>query len=191
MVQGLSLLNSIIPSNLSASLEGLTGPQQLFAMLGALFVFLYGMSVGKTRALISLLAIYVAFELTNLFPYLNQLIKIIPWQIEPYMLQTILFLTLYLLIFIILNKSSLQNRLSSGEISFWQVLLISVLQIGLLAATVASFAPAKVTREMLRQFYPFFATQTALFLWSVGSLAILPIFIKGKRRKTGPVPLSK
>ncbi|MDP2647630.1 MAG: hypothetical protein Q8P35_00055 [Candidatus Yanofskybacteria bacterium] len=186
-----SSLQALIPANLSADLSAITGPQQLFAMLGALFFFLYGMSVGKTRALISLLAIYVAFELTNIFPYLNQLIAVIPWRIEPYMVQIIMFLVVYLVIFVLLNKSSLHGRLTSHEMAFWQVLIISVLQIGLLGATTTSFAPAEITKALLGPFYAFFASPTALFFWAVGSLAVLPFFRGSRRRKGISVPTSK
>lgn len=186
-----SSLQALIPANLSADLSAITGPQQLFAMLGALFVFLYGMSVGKTRALISLLAIYVAFELTTIFPYLNQLIAVIPWRIEPYMVQIIMFLAIYLAIFVLLNKSSLHGRLTLNEMAFWQVLIISVLQIGLLGATITSFAPAEITKALLGPFYALFVSPKALFFWAVGSLAVLPFFKGSKRRKGVPASASK
>jgi len=177
-----SFLTSLIPSNLNASLDIVSGPQQLFVLLGGLFVFLYGMSVGKTRALISLLAIYIAFSLTTVFPYFNQVIDMLPPTIEPHMLQIILFLTLYIAIFIILNNTSLHSRLSSAEISFWQVLAISVLQIGLLGSVLASYVPVKESEKLLGNLKPFFATSQALFFWAVGSLAILPFLKRTKKR---------
>jgi hypothetical protein len=170
----MDVLASLNISSLSANLGGLTGPKELFAMLAVVAVFLYGMSIGKTRALMSLLAIYVALTLTNLFPYFENLIAAAPESFEPYFIKVGLFFVLYVVAFFILYKSSLK-RLSMGDMALPKVMLVSFLQIGFIGAVMASFIPEEVAKESLRAAYSFIGSSLALFLWSLVSLAILPL----------------
>ena len=43
-------------------------PSGLFAILVLIFLLLYGLSLGRTRALISLLGIYIAYAIMSVFP---------------------------------------------------------------------------------------------------------------------------
>lgn len=167
-------------SNFSpASISNVTGPKQLFLMLVLLFVFLYGMSVGKTRALLSLLAIYVALTLTNLFPFFPQVTDVVPENFEPYLLRAGLFLVLYVVVFLILYRSSLK-RLSMGGLAMWKVFVISLIQVGFIGAVIASFIPEKTAIDKLPIIYPFIGSSLALFCWSLVSLAILPFMKQGR-----------
>ncbi|MEK7589557.1 MAG: hypothetical protein AAB479_02975 [Patescibacteria group bacterium] len=168
-------------SSITANLSGLTGPRELFVMLIIVAVFLYGMSIGKTRALMSLLAIYVALTLTNLFPFLETLTKAVPESFEPYFIKVGLFFALYISAFFILYRSSLR-RLSMGDMALTKVLLISLFQIGFIGAVMASFIPEATSEKSLGVIYPFIGTPLALFVWSLISLAILPL-MKEKRSR--------
>ncbi len=160
----------------------LTGPQQLFFFLILLFVFLYGMSVGKTRAIVSLLAIFVALVLTIVFPYLPQLKSALHLEYEEYLVRMGLFLALYVAVFFVLGKSALKNRLTLGEMAFGHVVVVSILQLGLFAAVLASFVPKNAIPHTLTQVYPYFGTPIALFAWSAISVASLP-FLKSRRHR--------
>ncbi len=175
----MDILKSLNFSSLSANLSGLTGPKELFMMLAVVAVFLYGMSIGKTRALMSLLAIYVALTLTNLFPYFENVIQAVPDSFEPYFIKVGLFFVLYVVAFFILYKSSLK-RLSMGDMGLPKVMLVSFLQIGFIGAVMASFIPESVAKNSLSFMYPFIGSSLSLFIWSLVSLAILPL-MKEKR----------
>lgn len=125
-----SFLQNIDLPSLSGSVNQFTGPQQLFVGLVLLFIFLYGLSVGKTRAVVSLLGIYIAFMLTATFPFMQQLANAIPGNQEGFMMSIGFFLGAYVAVFIVLNHSSLKTKLTIGEMSFWKVVAISVLQVG-------------------------------------------------------------
>ena len=112
--------------------------QMLFVLLGALFVFLYGMTLGKTRAFISLLAIYIAFVFDAVFPYLGELYQISGLPYPMYFLRTGLFLLVYLLICIAMNRSFLKVRFSLKDFSFFGVILVNILQAGLLTSILIS-----------------------------------------------------
>ena len=160
-------------SNLTANFTSLTGPKELFGMLFILFIFLYGMSIGRTRALLSLLSIYVALTLTNLFPYFDTVTDAVS-NFEPYLLKAGLFFVLYIGAFFALHNSSLK-RLSMGGISLPKVMIISALQIGFIGAVIASFIPTATAVETLGSGYIIIGSPLALFIWSLGSLAILPL----------------
>lgn len=170
-----------IPVMSFGSISAFMGPKGLFGMLILVFIFLYGMSIGKTRALLSLLSIYVALTLTNLFPFLRELEKQAPANFQPYFVKAGMFLALYIISFIILRSSSLK-RLSMGELSIAKVLLVSVLQVGLIAAVIMSFMPEASGIRLLGPLYRFLGSPMALFVWLLGSLAILPLMKHQRER---------
>src|SRR3989338_9417047 len=86
-----------------SSLSGVSGMgfTWLFGALGAISLSLYGLSLGRTRAVMSLLAIYVAFTLDRLFPYFTEIKNMVSGDIADYWIRTSLFLIVYILVFII------------------------------------------------------------------------------------------
>jgi len=170
----MDVLKSFNLAGFSESVGNLTSPKQLFILLGCVAIFLYGMSIGKTRALMSLLAIYVALTLTNLFPFLDSITDAVPESLEPYMIKVSLFLVIYVCAFFTLYRSSLK-RLSMGEMGIPKVMLVSLLQVGFTASVVASFIPEAIAENSLRIAYPFIGTPISLFCWSLVSLVILPL----------------
>lgn len=166
---------------LSGSVGLFTGTAQLFVLLIAVFIFLYGVSVGKTRALVSLLGIFIAFALTLVFPFTGWLKGAM--SIEEYYIKAGIFAVAYVAVFVLINMSALRNRLSMGETSFVQVLAISIIQVGFLGAVILSFLPRDILPKVFNSIYPFLGTQKALFFWALASLAILP-FMRGSRRSS-------
>ncbi|HXV27175.1 MAG TPA: hypothetical protein VD862_04100 [Candidatus Paceibacterota bacterium] len=169
--------------DLDALLLSATDVRGLFAVLAGVIVFLYGISVGKTRAILSLLSIYVAYALTLLFPSTQWLEQLAPENDRPLVL-TGLFVVLYLAVFGLLNLSVLKRRLTLGELSIPKVLLVSVVQIGLLASVTVSLLPPELTNETLDILKPYLAGRGALFGWAVLAVVILP-FMREKRRSGG------
>lgn len=168
-----------IPENLSAALASITDVRSLFALLVGIVVFLYGISVGKTRAIVSLLSIYVAYAMTVLFPFRAWIEQFVSPESRP-LIPTGVFIVAYLFVFGVLNLSILSKRLSLGEISIPKVLLISVVQIGILASMIASLLPAEVT-DRFGMLKPYITGGPILFGWTVLAVLMLP-FLKEKRR---------
>src|SRR3989338_330702 len=83
-----------------ASVSG-TGFTWLFGALGVVSISLYGLSLGRTRAVMSLLAVYVAFTFDRLFPYFTEIKNMVSGDIADYWIRTSLFLIVYILVFII------------------------------------------------------------------------------------------
>jgi len=166
--------------DLQAALATFTDVRGLFAILSGIVVFLYGISVGKTRAIMSLLSIYVAYALTMLFPSAAWVQQFVPESERPLVLAGI-FVFLYLAVFGVLNVSVLKRRLTLGEISIMKVLLISIVQIMLLASVTVSLLPTELVNETLGVVQPYLGGKGALFGWAVFAVLILP-FMRGKAR---------
>ena len=95
----LSVIRGVDFSKLSENLN--LGPTTLFVGLALVFLILYGLSLGKTKALISLLGIYVALAFDAAFPYLEQLHDALPIETEIYATRLVVFMLMYLITFAI------------------------------------------------------------------------------------------
>lgn len=154
--------------------DALREPRGLFVATVFVVLVLYGLSVGRTKALVSLLSIYVAYTLTVLFPFLDGVAVRMNDQIRP-VTAVLVFLSAYIIVFLLLSHSSMRTRMTLGEISMLQVLLISVVQIGLLASIATSLVPPQLAQRAFGSLLPFIAGQRALWLWAAASVAILPV----------------
>lgn len=168
-----------IPEHLAARLASITDVRGLFALLVGIVVFLYGISVGKTRAIVSLLSIYVAYALTVLFPFRAQVEGLVAPESRP-LIPTGVFIVAYLFVFGVLNLSILSKRLSLGELSIAKVMVISVMQVGILITMIASLLPAEVT-DRFGMLKPYVTGGPILFGWTVLAVLVLP-FMREKRR---------
>ncbi|MCC6934323.1 MAG: hypothetical protein IT406_01325 [Candidatus Yanofskybacteria bacterium] len=158
----------------AAVLAALRDPRGLGAALVVLVLVLYGMSVGRTRALISLLSIYVAYTLAILFPFSQAVSARLPERFQLYA-HAGLFLGAYVLAFLILSSAVRHGRLSMGELSLWQVGAISLVQVGLLVSMSLLFIDEPFARAIVGRWYVFFAGTSARWAWPAASLAILPL----------------
>jgi len=159
----------------------LQDPRGLFALGAVVVLVLYGLSVGRTKALVSLLAIYVAYVLAVLFPFSGWLDAKVPDGARAGLPLT-LFLTLYILVFLALSRSLSRSRLGLGEISLGQVLIISAVQVGLLTSIGSSLLPAAMTEQLFGPLRPYLAEPRALWGWAAASLLVLPL-LRARRRK--------
>lgn len=169
-------LNSIAGVNVA-----LKDPRGLFAGLVVVVAVLYGLSVGKTKALVSLLAVYVAYMLTVLFPFMPWLqAQVVLPETTP-VLALGLFLVLYIVTFLLLSHSMMKHRLTLGEISLVKVVLISVVQLGLLSSIAISLLPSDFAAKSFGPAYSYLAGSRALWAWAVASLLIMP-FMRHRNR---------
>ncbi len=167
-------------SSITAALGGLGGNISfLFGALGTIAVSLYGLSLGRTRAVMSLLAIYAAFTLDKTFPYFDKIQAITGNSIEPHWSRMSLFFLAYAVTFAIFNFSFIKKRLSAAEFSLFGIVLISLLQLGFLVSIIFSFLPEMLLSEWSFNFPRYFNTQQALFLWAVAPLPVL-FFLKSR-----------
>ena len=169
---------------LTANLTNLTGissfgPGWLFGAFSAVAVSLYGLSLGKTKAVVSLISIYIAFTLISLFPYLDKIDQITNNSFALYWLEIGIFLAAYIIIFLVFNFSFIRKKLSATEFSLFGVVLISLLQLVFLISIIFSMFPEPLALKLSFSAYNYLATQQALFFWAVAPLLVL-LFFKNK-----------
>lgn len=162
------------------------GPSGLFAILGLIFLLLYGLSLGRTRALISLLGIYVAYAIMSVFPYLDRLHDVIKISPELYITRVGFFLAVYIIVFAALNGSVVQNRLNLKDASFLSVSIVSILQLGLLITIITNIIPVSALKLSgdLSYLSEYFSTTDALFYWFLVPIMIVA-FMRGNKTSRG------
>ncbi len=153
-------------------------PEFLFSGVLLVFLLLYGISLGRTRALISLLGIYIAYVFNETFIYFSQLYSWIPIK-NVNIVRTGIFIIMYAIIFFVLNRSLAKTRLTLREASLVSVFLISILQLGLLLSITANLLKGDIATHLPVIFLTYFGTKAALFYWSVAPLAAL-LFMRKK-----------
>lgn len=180
MVKLLDFIRSFIPSleNLPnlASISSF-GPGWLFGAFGTVAISLFSLSIGRTRAVISLLSIYVAFAFNMLFPYSEEISNIIGSSLEEYWIRLGIFLIAYITVFVIFNFSFIRKRISSSEYSLFGIIILSFFQVGFLVSVIFNILPEELILKWVPGFSNYFSTPTALFFWAFAPLPGL-LFIK-------------
>jgi hypothetical protein len=142
----------------------------------------YGLSMGRNRLVIVMLGVYFSFILTRATPWgeLTFLgIKTAPSST----IQIFIFLALILGFYFLIPHSALRHAMrlgGRGKGNWWQILILSVLQIGLILEMAIAFLPAKVVAGLSPLAQLVFVGQGAHFCWLF--LPILAMmFLRGRQ----------
>ncbi|MBI2099426.1 hypothetical protein HYT45_03395 [Candidatus Uhrbacteria bacterium] len=141
-------------------------------------VLLYGLTLGRDRIILTLIAIYMSLAVVNTAPYLSNFRN----TGSEFALRMSLFVGAFIILFFALARSSfLRNIGSPAGGRWWQVILWSFLHVGLLTSVMLSFLPGTA----MRYFAPFtqmvFTGNLGKFFWLVTPIALM-IFIGEERR---------
>jgi len=136
--------------------------------------FLYGMSLGKNRIIIIIISIYMALAVVNTPPVMKVMQEMFTVKMST-------FLIVLILLFFFLSRSALSKALSGADDrgTWWQVILFSILHVGLLVSIVISFLPPDSLEKLAPLTRTLFAGDYARFLWIVAPI-IMMILIKGE-----------
>ncbi len=145
-------------------------------------VLIVALSLGRSRMLLALLSIYAAYFIESRFLYFDKLRELFK-NLPDYWLHISLFLLIYIIVFVILNRSSLKHRLTLAESSIFAVVLIAIIEMGFLATILISYFPAEWLNKIPPKLIPYFATEKAHFWWAAVPVLAL---IFSKRKKTPP-----
>jgi len=145
---------------------------ELFGILVIVGVLLLALTLGRTRTLISVLSIYVAFTLQAIFPFFGWLLKNQSFTNDLPTLRVFVFLILYAIAFGLLNRSILKARFNLGEASFSAVVLMGLVQLGFIVSIILNLAPSfyEISSRLPGWTISIVGNQTALFYW-----ALIPI----------------
>lgn len=145
-----------------------------------LMVFLFGVTFGRSRLLIGLLSLYVARVLESVFPYFDW-IKGQLKNTDVSIIHAGLFIVIFMVTFILLERSVLRARLGLSEASVVFVGILSILELGFLVSIASIYLPTEVYRILPAQVLEYFNTKTAQFWWSAAPILSLLFMRKHKK----------
>lgn len=148
----------------------------------AVAVFVIGFAFGKSRMLIGLLSLYVADVLVSRFIYFEKLRETFK-NIDESWLKLGLFAVIFIIAFLLLQRSILRYRLSLSETSVFSVLLLCVLTVGFALSSVLADLPKSVHSKIPAGALNYIGTKEARFWWAVAPIVVL-LFMKKKKRSS-------
>ncbi len=141
-----------------------------FFVVGAL---LYGMSLGKDRIISIMVSIYMALAVVAALPDFVLNIKVN----ENYTLQITAFIAVFVVLFFMLSRQAVINSLApTSQGKWWQVLLFSVLHVGLLVSVTMSFIPPEMLEKFSDLTLYIFTNEWTRFGWIVAPILAM-IFV--------------
>lgn len=155
--------------------SGLGSSDFLLGIFLAVAVLVIAFGSGKTRILLAILASYLAAFLALVFPFSNDLAKIIQSYLKlrgMFWGQLAVFVVAFAVAFWLLNRSVLKPRLSLKESSPFVILILSILETGFLASLLVSYWQKDPTVFKISPWLTaYFSGKIAQFVW-----AVLPLF---------------
>lgn len=150
------------------------------------FSLLYGLSLGRDRIVVIIVAIYMALAVVHAAPWLRQLegasLEVALGRYFAF--RVTLFLGVFLLTFFFLSRSALMGTIGHQDMhgSVFHVMLFSILHVGLLISVTLSFLPPVVAKEFAPVTRALFLSEGGRFVWIV--LPILAMVVtRPPRRK--------
>ncbi len=147
----------------------------LFFVAAAL---IYGMSLGRDRIIVILVSIYMALAVLSFAPFITGFTATINVN-ESFALQITTFLAVFIVLFFFLSQSALLRTLghNATQGAWWQVIVFSILQAGLLISVTLSFLPQESIdsfTEFTRQFFVSDAARSVWIIAPVLAMAFMP-----------------
>ena len=160
--------------NFANILGKFSNPAPYFLALLFLFliVFIYGISAGRGRMILMLLSLYAAIVLSALFPYrlyLSQNIK----AGQPYFIELGLFLVSFFVVLLLILNSPLRSLAVRSRSPIFQILILSVLILGILVSHLTGLLPAEITVKLDHPVFTYFKSTAAQFWWALAGMVFL------------------
>lgn len=151
----------------------------LFFIIGAL---LYGLSLGRDRVIVILVAVYMGLAVVSNTPILNN-VNFSLHVNEGSVLKITVFLGLFVALFFLLSRSALLKTIGGNGApgSWWQTIVFSVLQVGLLISITLNFLPPAMTSGLSEGTRQIFMSDNGRSAWMI--LPIVFMIIAPKQKK--------
>ncbi|MCX6781299.1 MAG: hypothetical protein NT003_04285 [Candidatus Magasanikbacteria bacterium] len=140
----------------------------LFLVVGTL---VYGFSLGRGRTIMIMVAVYMAVAAVHTLPALPQMGAIVQLS-NGFVLRVGTFLGLFAILFFMLTRSALNHALNSdGPMgSWWHIIVLSFLQVGMLISVVMSFLPSMWLLKISPFLQLIFASPWGAFAWVIAPI---------------------
>ncbi|MFC1751693.1 hypothetical protein ACFLY5_00935 [Patescibacteria group bacterium] len=141
--------------------------------------FFYGLLAGRKKMLSVLFSIYISILLLINFSYLDFFVEG-KELLQVFLFRAGLFLVLILLLSILFNKTIF--RVADKKNKWWQIFLLSFLEVGLLTSAMFQLLPAKDLFEFSPVIETVFASSDIFFWWL--TLPLVALFFILRKKKT-------
>jgi hypothetical protein len=155
------------------------------ALIFLIAVFVYSFFLGKNRIITLFLGSYFSFAIIQVMPW--QKLASLKWlgigETPSSSSKIFIFLGIILLFYFLMPRSILGSTLrikKRGDASWPQLFILGLFQVGLLAAIILSFLPAKTITEFVPLVKKIFIGKEAQFVWI--TLPILAMVLMRKKR---------
>ena len=151
----------------------------LFFIVGSL---LYGFSLGRDRIIVILVSIYMALAVVGNAPVVKQLDLAFHLN-DNTMLKITFFLSVFVVLFFLLSRSALLKTIGENSAggAWWQVILFSILQVGLLISIALSFLPPTLTMSFSQITKDIFLSDWGKSAWLILPIVVMAIGPKAKK----------
>ncbi|MFA6410896.1 MAG: hypothetical protein WCW26_04985 [Candidatus Buchananbacteria bacterium] len=138
-------------------------------------VLIYSFTLGRDRIVAVLVSTYLALAVTTNLPFMN---KASAWlsQNQVFGYQIPVFLLVFAILFFMLSRSALTQGISNLSGSWWQVVVLSLLQVGLLISIILSFLPQTVANSFSEFTKIIFISDWGKFCWIILPILALVFF---------------
>lgn len=154
-------------------------------LLFFIIAFLYGFSLGRDRILVILVSIYIALAVVPSFPYMDKLYLNLAFSGFAFKVSS--FYIVFIVLFFLLSRSALVNLLGAQTTGIGdniiEVVLFSVLHVGLLVSITLSFLPKVAVSQLAPATREVFTSDMGKFLWLIGPVIAMIVFSHHKWRR--------
>ncbi|MDD5437865.1 MAG: hypothetical protein PHC70_01840 [Patescibacteria group bacterium] len=154
----------------------------LFFIIGSL---LYGFSLGRDRIVVILVSVYMALAVVGNAPIVNQVNFAFNIN-DSYVLRISMFICLFVVLFFFLSRSALLKTIGDGSGSgpWWQVILFSLLQVGLLISVTLSFLPKEILSNFSQYTRDIFLSDMGKSAWLILPIVVMALGPRGSKPKS-------
>ncbi len=134
--------------------------------------FIYGMTLGRDRVILILVAIYMGLAVIHAAPFLDTLEPVGYGPNNVFAFRITIFIALFILIFFLLSRSTILRTLAKSESpgALWQVIIFSLLHVGLLISITLSFIPEEFHAQLSESTRQWFIGEQAEFFWVIAPI---------------------
>lgn len=143
---------------------------------------IYGISLGRDRIIVILIAIYMSLAIVNYIPFISEFNANISVN-DAFALRVSVFLGVFILLFFFLSHSALIKTLghNSAQGGLISVMIFSFLHVGLLLSVTLSFFPTDLADVLSPAMQTVFISDTARAIWVI--LPVIAMAIFGRRER--------
>lgn len=140
------------------------------ASVAVIYAFLF---VSRGRVVPVLVSTYLSYVLVKAAPFFDAKFAVSLGLHEVYTLNLLAFGIIFVLLFFVLSRVIFLSPVGSETFGFITSMLLSLIQVGFLAAVAGSFLPSGVTNQFSSQIRDVFLGKQAFFYWAAASVGFL------------------